>query len=317
MVDLWLSDNPLHIGLWTEALRPVRQTAACRSRRGQPRPPPGRQARVRRLHPRRLRRRPGRPARGAAAGGGPQQYAELFPKIEPHRQQAALVLLRESWGGSSAPGGSGRQEPAARRQAQAAVHAEAGGGRPTLALAAAQADPGRRTYLTLAVLGRSAPVDSFAGAAGDGDGRVGGAGPDPEPGGVRARAVAASEPAPLVAKLLEWYRTHPDAGVHGAIDWLLRHGQKGPDARPLDWGQAATVAQVDGELAGQPPGKKGWYVTTRRGTPWRWSGAGGVPDGLAGTRRTVTRRRRTPHRKGSGVRSDRHEGSDGRAIGGS
>src|SRR5262249_1547051 len=30
----------------------------------------------------------------------------------------------------------------------------------------------------------------------------------------------------LVVKLLQWYRDDPDAGIHGAIDWLLRHGRE-------------------------------------------------------------------------------------------
>src|SRR5205085_8931320 len=52
----------------------------------------------------------------------------------------------------------------------------------------------------------------------------------------------AAKRGPLVKKLLAWYRAHPDAGVHGAIDWLLRHGKQGPAARKLDWGQAAALA---------------------------------------------------------------------------
>src|SRR5262249_20597923 len=31
--------------------------------------------------------------------------------------------------------------------------------------------------------------------------------------------------------LLRWYRDEPDPGVHAVIDWLLRHGQDGPQPR--------------------------------------------------------------------------------------
>jgi formylglycine-generating enzyme required for sulfatase activity len=74
---------------------------------------------------------------------------------------------------------------------------------------------------------------------------------------VEARAV-------LVPKLLNWYRHDPDAGIHGAIDWLLRHGKEGPVPRKLDWGQAAALAAIDKEMAGKPPAAgRGWYVAPR------------------------------------------------------
>jgi formylglycine-generating enzyme required for sulfatase activity len=60
---------------------------------------------------------------------------------------------------------------------------------------------------------------------------------------------------PLVKKLLGWYRNDPDAGIHGAIDWLLRHAEEGPSARPLDWGQAKELERIDRELAGKHPGQ--------------------------------------------------------------
>ena len=71
---------------------------------------------------------------------------------------------------------------------------------------------------------------------------------------------------PLVKKLLTWYRDDPDPGIHGAIDWLLRHGKEGPVARPLDWGQAKG-AGADRPGAGDrgEPGRvsdrgRRWYV---------------------------------------------------------
>jgi formylglycine-generating enzyme required for sulfatase activity len=54
---------------------------------------------------------------------------------------------------------------------------------------------------------------------------------------------------PLVKKLLAWYRDDPDAGIHGAIDWLLRHGEEGPVPRLLDWGQGKALERIDRELA--------------------------------------------------------------------
>ena len=53
---------------------------------------------------------------------------------------------------------------------------------------------------------------------------------------------------PLVEKLLKLYREHPDAGIHGAIDWLLRHVKEGPDDRKLDWGQRKELERIEAEL---------------------------------------------------------------------
>jgi formylglycine-generating enzyme required for sulfatase activity/tRNA A-37 threonylcarbamoyl transferase component Bud32 len=70
---------------------------------------------------------------------------------------------------------------------------------------------------------------------------------------------------PLVKKLLDWYREDPDAGIHGAIDWLLRHGKEGPANRPLDWGCAKELERIDGEIArasrvALAPGGRRWFV---------------------------------------------------------
>jgi formylglycine-generating enzyme required for sulfatase activity len=55
----------------------------------------------------------------------------------------------------------------------------------------------------------------------------------------------------LVPHLLGEYEEHPDAGLHGALDWLLRQR----------WGQGAAVRRIDVKLAGRPPGRRGWYVS--------------------------------------------------------
>jgi formylglycine-generating enzyme required for sulfatase activity len=81
-------------------------------------------------------------------------------------------------------------------------------------------------------------------------------GPDQLPAAVRQ---------PLTALLLRWYRDDPDPGIHGAIDWLLRHDQEGPSSRPLDWGQADTLARIDADLAfggHRSHPRRRWYVAT-------------------------------------------------------
>src|SRR5688572_6914162 len=64
----------------------------------------------------------------------------------------------------------------------------------------------------------------------------------------------------LILTLLEWYRADPDAGVHAAIDWLLRFGQQGTRGRAIDWRQGEALARIDQELAGRAPGARQWYV---------------------------------------------------------
>jgi formylglycine-generating enzyme required for sulfatase activity len=56
--------------------------------------------------------------------------------------------------------------------------------------------------------------------------------------------------ADLEPRLLEWYRSDPDPGVHGAIDWLLRHDRQGPDPRKLDWTKDDVVRGVDRSFMG-------------------------------------------------------------------
>jgi hypothetical protein len=65
----------------------------------------------------------------------------------------------------------------------------------------------------------------------------------------------------VVATLLHWYREEPDAGVHGAIDWLFRHSRQGEIARQLDWQQRQALIDIDHALAGRLPGPRSWYVT--------------------------------------------------------
>lgn len=79
-------------------------------------------------------------------------------------------------------------------------------------------------------------------------------------GSYASEQISAAQRQSLTDTLLRWYRDDPDAGIHGAVDWLLRHGRRGQTARALDWGQAPALIAIDRELAGQPAGKRQWYV---------------------------------------------------------
>ncbi len=58
-------------------------------------------------------------------------------------------------------------------------------------------------------------------------------------GGFPVDAVPTAEREALAGRLLAHYRAHPDPGLHGAIDWLLRQR----------WGKAKELAGIDAELA--------------------------------------------------------------------
>jgi formylglycine-generating enzyme required for sulfatase activity len=73
--------------------------------------------------------------------------------------------------------------------------------------------------------------------------------------------LSASQRLSLISKLLRWYRDDPDAGIHAAIDWLLRYGKQGETPRKLDWQQTDKLDVIDRELAGRPVGRRNWYVT--------------------------------------------------------
>ncbi len=55
----------------------------------------------------------------------------------------------------------------------------------------------------------------------------------------------------LATKLLSWYHLDPDAGIHSAIDWLLRIRH---------WNHGKQLRAIDQQLAGQPKGPRQWLV---------------------------------------------------------
>jgi hypothetical protein len=81
-------------------------------------------------------------------------------------------------------------------------------------------------------------------------------------GGFDPSQISAASRQTLIPRLLDWYRNDADAGIHSAIDWLLRHGSQGEKPRMLDWQQAGALMRIDRELAGrQATQQRGWYVT--------------------------------------------------------
>ncbi|MCI0462498.1 MAG: SUMF1/EgtB/PvdO family nonheme iron enzyme [Gemmataceae bacterium] len=240
--------NPLHLGVWLEAFRPVRQAL---------RPTLEEVFRGQKL----------KESRQAAAtvladylADEPAQLAELlldandpqFALLLPLRAKAepALGRLVRELKPAGAAKTEAEQSLRARRQAAAALALwRLGKPEPTWALWRHTPTPEARSWLVQ----RAAAVGVDAQQLIDRLGR------EQDVSAKRAlilalgeyteKDLAAAVRQPLVTQLLGWYRDDPDPGIHGAIDWLLRHGKEGPVARPLDWGQREALERIDAELA--------------------------------------------------------------------
>ncbi len=265
VVQQMLSENPLHLGVWLEALQPVRrsligpleevfagqtdlkQTAAVVL------------ADYAADQPEVLAR--------LLLDADPKQYALLRPLLEKFREEAAQRMrevLARSVQKTKGPAHNTRseEEGLAQKQAQAAVTLlHLGQAEAVWLLFRHRPDPevrsqliwrsgllGVNTRLLLRQLeeekdvsARRALILSLGEYSDD--------------------QLQAEVRRPLTQKLLRWYRDDPDPGIHGAIDWLLRHSKEGPLARPLSWGQAKELQRIDNELKQRDPdGQRRWYV---------------------------------------------------------
>jgi formylglycine-generating enzyme required for sulfatase activity len=174
-----------------------------------------------------------------------RQFAVLYPKLFSHRERAAEVLRQAVADSTESQGADEEKERAAKRQANAAVVllrlGQAGAVWPLLRhpshpepRAFGFSDPRVRSYLIhrLGPLGADpADVVRRLGEEKEVSARralllaLGEFGPDRLPPAGRKR---------LIPRVLRLYRDDPDAGLHGAAEWLLRQ-----------WGQAGTLRQTD------------------------------------------------------------------------
>jgi len=105
----------------------------------------------------------------------------------------------------------------------------------------------------------------------------------------------------LVSRLLTLYRQDPDAGVHSAVDWLLRHNRQGLTDRKLDWQEGTQLSGIDREMAGQVHKEHNWFVTKQgetfsviRGPVEFTMGAPGYEPGRDKTETEALHRERIP-----------------------
>jgi formylglycine-generating enzyme required for sulfatase activity/tRNA A-37 threonylcarbamoyl transferase component Bud32 len=292
-----LSANPLHLGQWVEALRPVRSAwLAPLSEVFRGRKVPERREAAASVLARYASENPAVLA-DLLLDSDAKQHAILYPLLATHPDEAIKLLRRErdrlrwrEWGwGLLSPvwealirelAASVLHQPAlldsevnrsAERQANALVAlARLGEPKPAWEWLRHRGDAAVRPLLIERLKSRGVEatqvlarleVEKNASARAALIVALGEYGEDQLPGDQRER---------WVLKLLEWYRQDRDAGVHGAIDWLLRHGKEGPAARPLDWGHAKELDKIDGQAseappAGPEPGRTATWWVNRQG----------------------------------------------------
>ena len=191
----------------------------------------------------------------------------LFPAVERHREEAVAIFRGEIAGGADSRGGEGRTR---RRARAAAALARLGHEDEVWPLLGHAADPALRSYLVnwlgagnagakavadelmrrdaLAVRRPSTPAPDMTVVLFDPDTSIRRAlililGLD------GAGALAPGERDRLVGELLHLYEHDPDSGIHGAADWTLRRG-----------GQAARLVEIDARLRDVRRADRRWYL---------------------------------------------------------
>ncbi|MCI0682421.1 MAG: bifunctional serine/threonine-protein kinase/formylglycine-generating enzyme family protein [Gemmataceae bacterium] len=193
---------------------------------------------------------------------GPKPFEVLFPKLAVHGHQAVNLLSPVLERTLPSDAADADHDRLAQRQANAAValmrlgHADR-----VWPLLRHRPDPGARSYLIHRVVSlgvdprvllrrfeeendisaRRALLLALGGFRDLSD----------------ATAPEATEHPPTTARaarLLDLYRTHPDAGLHAAAAWTLRQ-----------WGHGKELAEIDKQLVSSRPGGKeaGWSVNSQ------------------------------------------------------
>jgi formylglycine-generating enzyme required for sulfatase activity/tRNA A-37 threonylcarbamoyl transferase component Bud32 len=260
VVDRLLVADPIHLGIWTSALKPVSE--ALSEPLGKAFRSPNNPS-ARRVAAGVLRAYADQPALLAdlVADADEEQFALLLPRLQEKARGCIPELEREleKQPGKDSP--EARRVTLARRRANCAVALlRLGRPEPVWRLLCHSAYPDTRTFLIRLCAPLGVDARLLAGRLED----------EPDVSARRALLLALGDytaeqlgtlPATLAPRLLGWYRDHPDPGLHAAIGWLLGHSREGPLPRRADWNEVAAVRRIDGELKGKPPSRgKRWYV---------------------------------------------------------
>jgi formylglycine-generating enzyme required for sulfatase activity len=183
--------------------------------------------------------------------------------VEPARYPPLLVLLRaypEEVVGALQQELDREKEPARKAQVAAAL-LQLGQGEQVWPLLKHSTNPTLRTY----IIHRLSPLGADPAAL------IGRLEEEPEVTVRRALVLALGEFSTdqlpehqrrtLAEKLRRWYRDDPDAGLHGAIDWLLRRWGRAPELEAIDRELAKAKTCPEAARPGRRPGD---------GVPGRW-----------------------------------------------
>jgi formylglycine-generating enzyme required for sulfatase activity len=257
VLEQLLTADPLYLGTWTEALRPVREVLL---------PPLIEVFRGRKLAEEKqvaatllADYAADRPALLAelALDANARQHATLLPRLKALTDTARLLLLAELEKKPAEKATDAEKDRLAFRQANAAVTLlHLGEPEPAWPLLRHSPDPSRRTYLTqhlgpygidVAVLLERLHMETDVSAR-------------------RALLLSLGEYPPgqtpparrqeLVSGFVQDYRDDPDPGIHGAIEWLLRQ-----------WHEDGKLPRLRNHKPKDPPrGKSTWSVNGQEQT---------------------------------------------------
>jgi eukaryotic-like serine/threonine-protein kinase len=200
-----------------------------------------------------------------------KQFVVLAPRLQPHREALMARMEEELKKKLAADVAEEKQVALARRQARAG-EALLYLGRVDVVwpLLKHRPDPTVRSYLVNGFADHGVEAATLVRRLQVPDVEVserrglllalGAYAPERVPDGVRE---------PLLQKLLDDYEHHPDAGVHGSTEWLLRQ-----------WGRLADVRAIEERQRGKPADRRQWYVNgqgqtytiVREGEPF-WMGS--------------------------------------------
>jgi formylglycine-generating enzyme required for sulfatase activity len=78
--------------------------------------------------------------------------------------------------------------------------------------------------------------------------------------GISVKQISSSNQEKVRKTLLKWYQQEPDAGLHSAVDYLLRYPESIEMKRKLNWGLPGELATIDKQLQAKGKGSGNWFM---------------------------------------------------------
>jgi len=199
----------------------------------------------------------------------PDQYAELFPHLLANRDRAAQLLRQIVREGVGTVKRANRREMISKHHSQAAIALAQLGDPQSLwpmlrrgvDWTQSRDDPTQQTYVLLGLGRLKTPAETILPQLEIENDATARCALILALGEYNAAMLSPARRQDVSRKLLDWYRTDPDSGVHSAIAWLLGSSAEGPLPRKLNWELAEQLREMDREVLGKPSGNKHWSVS--------------------------------------------------------